>query len=408
MATATTPVLAAAGARPRGGHFRLFLFGQAASLTGSALSLLGVPLLVLHLTADPLLSALAAMPRVIGYLLVGLPAGAFVDRFDGRRLMLAAESVRVAAFALVTVLFATGRLSVWLVLGLALVAAAAGVLSETVQVVVVTDLVDDAALPRANAKLEAANQIAILLGPAVVGGLAALADLAWATAATALAHLLALLMLLPLRLPGVHAAAGPTGAGLLTGVRFLLRHPLLRNVAGLQVATNFLFGVETLILYFGQHTLHLGAGALGAVTVAGGLGGLAGSAVVGRWYSRWPALAVATAAMTMMGLLLAGLAAARDLPTLAVLNGVLGFFTMIATVAIRTFRQQITPRELMGRVTSSAKMLVMIAFPAGAAAAGVLSDLSGDPRPVFLTAGFAGAAVAAAAGSLILRPTKAG
>jgi MFS family permease len=78
---------------------RVFLSGQAASLLGDGPAVLAIPLLMLGLTRSPLISALSATPVTIGYLVVRLPAGVLVDRFDARRVLVAMDTARMAAFA---------------------------------------------------------------------------------------------------------------------------------------------------------------------------------------------------------------------------------------------------------------------------------------------------------------------
>jgi MFS family permease len=99
---------------PRG----VFLSGQAVSLLGDGLAVLAVPLLVLDLTRNPLVSALSAASVTVGYLMVGLPAGVLVDRLDAWRVLLVTDALRAAAFAALFGFATAGLLTVWLVLAL--------------------------------------------------------------------------------------------------------------------------------------------------------------------------------------------------------------------------------------------------------------------------------------------------
>lgn len=393
-------------------RFQIFFVGQCVSLLGDGLTLLAIPLLVLRLTDDPVMAALAAMPRIIGYLLVGLPAGALVDRLDPRRVMLVADTVRGVLFAGMAVLFAMDQLTVAVLLGGAFVAAAAGVLFETALAVAVRDVLTDEDLPKGNARFEVANQLAILCGPALLGLLASVGGLAFALSVNAATFAVSFLTLVVTRFPtqtrseltGLRRAFATLATDLREGVRFLLRHRLLRAVVLLQAVTNLLFGAETLLVFFLQHTLALSPIKIGAVIVAGGIGGMIGAAMAGALYRRGAPATTAVLAMTAIGVMLAALGFCRNLPGLLVVNLLLGLFTAVAVVLIRTLRQQITPRELLGRVTSSAKMLVLIAYPLGGAAAGGLSSLAGSPRPVFIGAGLLGVAAVLVIWGVTLRP----
>jgi hypothetical protein len=89
-------------------------------MLGDGLAALAIPLLVLDLTRNPLLSALSAASVTVGYLLVGLPAGVLVDRLDPWRVLIAMDAARTLLFAALYALSVAGVLRVWLVLTLAL------------------------------------------------------------------------------------------------------------------------------------------------------------------------------------------------------------------------------------------------------------------------------------------------
>jgi MFS family permease len=117
-----------------------FLSGQAVSVLGDGLAVLAIPLMVLDLTRNPLLSALSAASVTVGYLLVGLPAGVLVDRLDPWRVLIAMDAARTLLFAGLYALSVAGVLGIWLILVLALFAGACAVFFESALVVVVKDL----------------------------------------------------------------------------------------------------------------------------------------------------------------------------------------------------------------------------------------------------------------------------
>ena len=91
----------------------LFLSGQAVSVLGDGLAVLAIPLMVLELTRNPLLSGLSAASVTVGYLLVGLPAGVLVDRLDPWRVLIAMDAARALLFAALYALSAAGVLRIW-------------------------------------------------------------------------------------------------------------------------------------------------------------------------------------------------------------------------------------------------------------------------------------------------------
>ncbi|MFD7921893.1 MFS transporter [Streptomyces sp. NPDC059740] len=394
----TNALTAAVPARPSPLRFRVFLGGQSVSLIGDGLAILAIPLLVLEVSGSPYAAVLAAIPRTVGYLLVGLPAGALVDWLNPRDVMLTMDVVRFAVFLSLAVLAATSHLSVPVILALAFVAAGAGVFFETALTVAVRDLVEPEHLVRTNSLLEAANQGAQIVGPGLVGLLSALWGLQVALLVNACTFAVSFATVL-------HALGGRDRAGrapsaplrqalrevrgdLVRGFRCLRSLRVVLVVTCLQASANLFLAVGYLLVFYLRDTLHLGASAASAVVAAGGVGGVLGTAVALRLGRRMRHETLIALSAACLGTTLAGLGVATSLVPLLVLNLLLGGSTVTAVVLIRTLRQRLVPRELLGRVTATARVAALAASPVGALAGGALTTLHhGDPRPVFLAAG---------------------
>lgn len=103
-------------------------------------------------------------------------------------------------------------------------------------------------------------------------------------------------------------------------------------------------------------------------------------------------------AIAAAGLSVASMCLASSAITLAAANLGYGAALVVASLVNRTQRQRLVPRDLLGRVTSTVRVLFLAADPLGVLAAGAATiALGGDPRPVFLVAGVT-VVVAAAAG----------
>jgi hypothetical protein len=395
---------------------RLFLSGQAVSVFGDGLAVLAIPLMVLDLTRSPLLSGLSAASVTVGYLLAGLPAGVLVDRLDPWRVLIAMDAVRALLFAALYALSAAGVLRIWALLALALSAGACAVFFESALVVVVKDLFAGAGLMGANSVLELASQISLIAGPAIVGLLAAAGGINLALLADALTFAVSLASLVTVtrirpgstgsRCPGSvrSRSPGPAGrpwpsfvASLREGLRYLLTARTLLLLTAVQMVVNLCLSVEKLIIYDARETLGLSPPLVGVVVAAGGVGGLAGAlgaAPLARWTGEMRLVLLAIAAA---GASVASMCLASSAVTLAGANLGYGVALVVASLVNRTQRQRLVPRDLLGRVTSTVRVLFLAVDPLGVVAAGAATvALGGDPRPVFLVAGIT--VVAAAAG----------
>lgn len=375
---------------------RIFVGGQVTSLMGDGLALLAIPLLVLSLTRNPVTAALSAAPRTIGYVVAGMPAGVIVDRLNPRYVMMSMDVVRFTIFALLAVLGLNHLLRVWIVLALAFVAAGAGVFFETALAVAVRDMVGDDRLLGVNSALELANQLSIIVGPGIVGILAATIGLMPALLVNAGTFVVSLVTLFAVRRSG-HQIAPTAGvwralrrmrADLVEGLGYLRAEPLILMLALLSAGLNLFLAAETLQVFFGKQLLRLDDVQIGVVVMAGGAGGIVAALstpLLGRRFAE-PTLIVAGGMATALSLVAVGLA--QSMPTLALANLVSGLASVVSVIAIRSLRQRLVPRELLGRTTGTARMIALSAGPLGTLLAGILTSLNGgNPRPVFIGAG---------------------
>jgi Major Facilitator Superfamily len=403
-------------ARPAGAPWQreVFLSGQAVSLLGDGLAVLAVPLLVLDLSRSPLVSALSAASVTVGYLMVGLPAGVLVDRMNPWRVLVLTDALRAALFAGLFWLATAGLLAVWLVLVIAFAAGACSVFSQTALVVVVKELFPAAGLIRANSVLELANQLSLLAGPAVVGVLAAVGSIRLALLADALTFLVSLVSLLAVgrwrpdpRAAGRRRSLRGVATELRAGLRYLLSVRTLVILTVVQMVVNLCLSVEKLIIFYAHDTLALTPGLVAVVVAAGGAGGMAGALSASRlagWAGEIRLMVIAIAAA---GAAIALMSAARSAPLLVAANFAYSWALVVASLVNRTQRQRIVPQPMLGRVTSSVRMLFLAVDPLGVVIAGTAtSALGGDPRPVFLASGIV--VVAAAAGGWLAGLRRAG
>lgn len=386
---------------PAAGHLswgkRVFLAGQAVSLLGDGLAFLAIPLLVLDLSHNPLVSAISAASLTIGYLLVGLPAGALIDRFEPLRVLIAMDAARALLFILLFAFAQTGLLRIWLILVIGILSGACSVFFETALVVAVKDLFSDSGsgLIRANSFIELANQVSLVLGPAAVGALAATAGLRPALLIDALTFVVSLLSLArvrnqtrhhraPASPPGWRALAGEVRAGF----RYLLSVRLLVVLTAIQMAVNFCLAVEKLLLFYGRDTLHLSSSAVSVIVAAGGVGGILGALTATRLARRIGQIRLVAVAIAGCGIAIAAMSVATSFGVLLLANLFYLWALIVASLINRTQRQQIVPREMLGRVTSSVRLLFLAVDPVGVLVAGALTEgLGNDPRLVFLGAG---------------------
>src|SRR5690349_5404228 len=92
--------------------YLLLLSGQTISNFGTEASQLAFPLLVLALTNSPLQAGILSGLRLVPYLFLGLPAGAWVDRWDRKRLMIYCDLIRALVLGSIPFAYGIGCLTI--------------------------------------------------------------------------------------------------------------------------------------------------------------------------------------------------------------------------------------------------------------------------------------------------------
>ena len=365
-------------------------------MLGDGLAILAIPLLVMQLTRSPLAAVLASLPGSVGYLAAGLPAGVLADRVNPWLVLIASDVIRALIFFTLFVLTGSPAVGPGLILSLAFAAGAVTVFSDTALTIVVRDVFTGPRLVSANAWLESANQGGMIIGPSAAGLLAAEGLLHGALLIDALTFLVSLASLAGVRRryrpageAGRRAATWRAlGQELTEGIKYLAATRLLLTLLVFMLTLNLCLGADKLIIFLGKDTLHLPPGQVGFLVTAGGLGGLAGAAGTGllcRWLAPLPVVALCCAGS---GLALVLLSVAAAMPVLLAGNFLYTWAIIAASVTMRSLRQVLVPRELLGRVTASWRLGGQTVTLIGGVLAGVLAGLlGGNPRPVIAAAG---------------------
>ncbi|GAA1069922.1 MFS transporter [Kitasatospora nipponensis] len=390
----------AATARPRAlGHrdFRLLWIGQSVSEGGNAATRVVLPLVAvttLHASAFTmgLLSAAAWLP----WLLIGLPAGAWVDRVRRRPVLIGANLLSAAVLLAVTAAAWLHRLTVGQLLLAVALCGAANVFFSAAYGAYVPELLPEELLVDGNAKLELSGSAAELVAPSAGGALVQAGGAALGFLADTVSFLLSTALLVRIRTterPPAVRTGGSLRAEIRTGIRFLTADPYLRTILFCDAGMNlFLCGSQAVVVLFLSRTVGLGGGSIGVLFGLVGLGAVAGAALAPRLGERLGsarALLLCALGGTPFGLLVPLTGRGAGLLAFLVGDFCLTAAVVASNVIIISFRQARTPPELLGRVGSAIRFVMYGTIPLGGLLAGTLGSAVG-PRAT-LGALYAGA-----------------
>jgi len=361
----------------------------AASGTHAAdqLALATLPLTAtLVLDAGPGTVGLLVALQSAAWLLVSLPAGAWVDRYSRRSLLIVALACGLGAALVATLAAALGNV---VLLGLAAFVGAAGtVIYVLTSVSLLPGLVPPADLPRSNARLELARAIMTLAAPFAAGLLAQHLSPTWGYGLAALGAAFAVLCVLalpPSAAPETTDARPSLVASIKTGAAFVANHPLLRGIGLCAIFWNFaFFALLAIWAPLALTVLKLSPADMGMAQAAVGAGQILG-ALIAPYTSR--ALPPLVTLIFGPAISVAGIALFLQAPAVGFF--LIGFGPMLWLICQTTVRQLVTPRHLQGRVNATVQTAIYGVRPLGALAAGALAAFAGlEAALALVAAGF--------------------
>ena len=372
----------------RHGDFMKLWTGQTVSQMGSVVTRTALAIVaVVTLHGTPIQMGILAASGSVGVLLVGLFAGALVDRTRRRPLMIVADVLRAALLAWIPVAALAGSLRIEHLYVVAFLEALLGSFFDIAYRSYLPSLLPPERLLEGNAKIGMTSAIAEIGGPGSAGGLVQLITAPLALLVDAVSYVVSAVSLMLIRTPEtIIARVGPAVGlrrELAEGLATVARHPLLRPMA-LASASDALFGNFFYSLYtlYALTTLGLSPFELGIVVSAGGVGSLAAAFVVGPLTRRLgigPTIVWTRAGAALLSVLtpLAGgppLLAALFLFIPQLFGDGLHSVSIIDQL---TVRQLVTPGRLLGRVNGTLHVLVEGIGPIGALAGAAIAELFG-------------------------------
>ncbi|NUW40990.1 MFS transporter [Nonomuraea rhodomycinica] len=376
-ASAETPLL-----RQRG--FRNLYTAGAVSGLGSQISQVALPLLaVTALGAGPgevgLLSALGTLTVLV----LGLPAGVWVDRARRRRLMVVMDLARAAVLLSVPVAWWAGWLGMGQLYAVAMLVGAGTLVFDLAALSVLPALVGRDRLTAANALLVGTSAGMDVTGKSVGGILAQAVGAPVALLLDALSHLWSAAWLRHVPEPPSGRAAPAEGVGrqIAEGVRFLLGNPVLVGMSVMGAMANLAFPLCSVLLpVLLVRQLGYPEWVLGAYLATGGLGALAGSFsahLFGRRLGPGRATLLVSLAAAPAALVIPFLDRGPWLWAAAGAWFVLAFRTGVNNVLLVSVRQRMTPDGMLGRVNATLRLVLTGAVGVGGLLAGVLGEVWG-------------------------------
>ncbi|HEX7306704.1 MFS transporter [Lentzea sp.] len=387
-----------------GRGFRALTAAWAVSLVGDGVRVVALPLFTAATTRSPLAVSAVAVALTLPWLLVALPAGALVDRWRPRTVVVVAHWVRAGVTGSLALAVHTGHATVVVLCATAFVLTSAETFADSASQVLLVELAGPGDLEAANGRFVAIETV----GMDLAGPLAAAVLFWWEPAACFALDAASFVIsaVLVSRVPDVASrrSRGDLRGQLLEGARFLVRTPGLRSLVVAVAITAFCAAaVNAVLALYSIQVLGLAEPVVPALVVCMAAGALLGAWLSPRLASRWGAGRVMVGFLALLGTAFAvfGLVPRLVVALLACL--LFGLASAGWNVLSATRRQRLTPGPMMGRVTSAYRVLAWGLAPLGAGLAGPLASAT-SLGTVYVVAG----SIVGLAAILLARPLARG
>lgn len=364
--------------------FRRLWFSNVAQEAGRQLGALALSVTaVVVLAADAWQVGLITAVGTSAYLLIGLPAGVWVDRWRKRPVLVTSDLLRAGATASVPLAFVGDWLTIWHLMLVAAVISSTSVFSDTAQAAFVPTIVGPANVSEATARLQSTDTTIQVVGPALAAALLARMAAPILYVVTAVTGLASAIAASTIRAPEPRVKGQqhpPFRRSLVHGFAFIRKHPVLRVFMVTNGLINTGAGVfATLIVLVALDDFGMSASSYALAGSIGATGGILGSLIgtsIRRRLGAIRSILVCYWLLPLGGLILP-LGYVLPAPGAVFVAGtsfVFGLLVVVSSISSAGLRAAVTPLDMMGRVTSAHRFVSLGAMPVGAFLAGVLGS----------------------------------
>jgi MFS family permease len=371
------------------------------------------PLLTLTLTNDERLIAGVSFCAAIPWLVLSLPAGVYIDRFDRRKLMIAANVIRAVLFGLIAFSAATGTLSIWIFMAILIGVGCCEVIFDMSAQAFLPQIVPDHLLEKANGRLSSLELITNTFIGLPLGAWAFVLAIGVPFGVNAASFALAALLVASIRIPSAKTPKANSEelrnsfkADLTEGLQWLWSNKLIRTLAIMLGIANMtaMFGEAIFVKYAAVELGVTGRayGFLLALTAIGSiLGGLLGDKIAKR-FGIAQSIVYSYFVFGFVGIIYFFMPYVWAVAIAASFMGLAGTTWNVVTVSLR---QRVIPTELFGRVNSVYRFIGTGSIGIGALIGGQIA-YSTNLRMPFLVAAIIALGALAIGGPTLYREVR--
>ena len=342
-----------------------------------------------QLTESPLMVAMVPATMMMPMLLLSLFGGVLADRLDRKMITLAADGTLLASFLALFAISAAGIIAPWHILALSVINGITFSLAVSARQSLVSGLVHREQMRTAVGLSATTYNSAQIVGPAIGGIMLSIMGTTWTLGVSAILVIPALVLyssLNPIHHTSVNDASGSITDNIKAGISYVFEHSTLRFLMlGAIVMILTVGPFQSLMPVFAEEVLNVGAGGLGVLMLAAGVGSLAGSLTVVAIGEKVSHQKLELAFGLLASVTLIGFALSSWYLLSISLVTITAFAATSYMVVNMTVVQVYCPDYIRGRVVSI-RFLVIGLMPFGALSMGATAEALNAPTAVALIA----------------------
>ena len=389
----------------RNRDFNLLWVGQVTSDLGANVSAIAFPLLVLATTGSPARAGIVAAANNLPLLVLAVPAGALVDRWDQKRVMIVADCARAAALGSLALAIALDAVTFGHIVAVAFVEGVGFVFFGVAETSALPKVVPDRHLDAALARNSARAHTAALAGQPLGGVLFGIGR-AVPFVFDAVSYLMSVVTVSLIRTSfrRDRAPERPRLRGdIRAGLTWFWRQRFLRATSFVSMTRSFTLSALYLVVIVIARERGASAALIGAIFAFVGVGGILGS-LAAPWLARRASIRtviIATAAVGAVLVPLLSILPGRATP--GIVFGAMWILNPVWSTVVGAYRLRITPPELRARVVSIGTLVSGGPVPLAFVAAGLLLEAAGTTPTVLVFSGIMVVGATIAIGSRAIR-----
>lgn len=373
----------------RNGDYLLLWYGQIISAIGTQISDLAFPFLVLGLTHSPAQAGLVGAAGALPYLIFSLPAGALIDRFDRKRVMIISDTIRAISLGSIPLALLLGELTLFQIYLVSLIEGTFFVFFNLAEVSCLPRVVRKEQLSTVASQAEVTNSLSTLFGRSL-GGLLYSAGQFLPFVVDTLSYIISVCSLFFIRVSFQEerqSSRQQLGKEIWEGIEWLWHQPLLCFIALLGCVVHIVGGGLILLVIVVTQQQRIPSVEIGLILGAGGIGTFIGAVLGGFLQKHFSFAQLTISTQWLTALLFPAFLLIPNLLWIALITSLILAVMTIYGVVQFSYRLSLIPDELQGRVNSIFRLVVFAGDPLGLALTGILLQTVGATTTILLYTG---------------------